>query len=186
MPMPGSSWRAADMPILAPGVLYLLVALLCTNGVTAILWRIKAHELTVAELRWQASQTQAAEAATARLQAAIERGDALQTRVAAEETARAQITQEKTDALRRLTTGRACLGGPAVRLLNGPGLKPGAVPEAPGQPAGAAAAFATDTDVGLWAAGAIRAYDTCRGRIDALNDFFTDSNARAAGVSPSL
>ena len=57
-------------------------------------------------------------------------------------------------------------------MLNAASLKPAGVPEAAFEPVSAAAAFATDTDVGLWAAGARRAYDTCRGRLQAIADFY--------------
>lgn len=102
-------------------------------------------------------------------------GRQLQARVAAAETERDQITQEKTDAIRRLTAGRPCLDRAAVRVLNDASLKPARLPEAAGQPLPADAAFATDTDVGLWAAGARRAYDTCRGRLDAIADFYEET-----------
>jgi len=50
------------------------------------------------------------------------------------------------------------------------------VPAPAGQPAGADAAFATDTDVAEWAAHARRSYDTCRGRLDAVRDFYQEEN----------
>lgn len=103
---------------------------------------------------------------------AEEVGRRLSARLAAAEADRETITQEKTDALRRLTTGRRCLDADAVRVLNAASLKPTGVPEAAFQPVSADAAFATDTDVGLWAAQARRAYDTCRGRLQALDDFY--------------
>lgn len=103
---------------------------------------------------------------------AEELGRRLSARLAAAEADRETLTQEKTDALRRLTTGRRCLDADAVRVLNAASLKPAGVPEAAYQPGSADAAFATDTDVGLWAAGARRAYDTCRGRLQAIADFY--------------
>ena len=110
--------------------------------------------------------------ASVALQAAVQRGDQLAAAITAAETARQIEAQETTRAIHRLTIGRPCLGSAAVRLLNGPaGLKP-ALSEAPGQPVEPDAAFATDTDVGLWADAARRSYDTCRGRLQGVADFF--------------
>ena len=81
-------------------------------------------------------------------------------RVAAAETTRDTAHQETQHALRKVTTGKPCLSGPALRLLNH-AAGPAAVPAPAGQPAGADAAFATDTDVAEWAAYARRSYDTC-------------------------
>jgi len=60
-------------------------------------------------------------------------------------------------------------------VLNGPaiGLHAPGVPEAPGGVVPADGAFATDTDVGLWIAGAQRSYNTCRGRLQAVADFYS-------------
>jgi uncharacterized protein YfaS (alpha-2-macroglobulin family) len=100
-------------------------------------------------------------------------GRRLSAKLAAAEAARETLTQEKTDAIRRLTVGRPCLDSAAVRVLNDTaGLKPAGLPPTASQPVSADAAFATDTDVGLWAAQARRAYDTCRGRLQAIADFY--------------
>lgn len=131
----------------------------------------------IADLRasHSAAQARTAQDALYRLQDANRRGDALAARAAAAESLSQTQTEEKNDAIRRLTAGRPCLGSAAVRLLNQPaGLKPAAMPETARQPAGADAAFATDTDVGLWANTARRQYDTCRGRLAAVAEFFED------------
>ena len=153
----------------------LIVAALCfAAGWSVEGWR-KNAEIARLEAVHSAQRARDAEAANADIAAAQARGDALVARVAMAENARTQVTQEKTDAIRRLTAGRPCLGSAAVRLLNQPaGLKPAAVPETASQPAGADAAFATDTDVGLWANTARRQYDTCRGRLGAVAEFFED------------
>lgn len=114
-----------------------------------------------------------AELAAEDLRAAVQRGDELAARAAAAEAARDLALEETRDALRKATTGRPCLPGAAVRLLNHPaGLRPPALPAPAGEPAGADGGTASDTDVALWAAFARRSYDTCRGRIAALADFF--------------
>lgn len=112
---------------------------------------------------------------------AEEVGRRLSARLAAAEADRETLTQEKTDALRRLTTGRRCLDADAVRVLNAASLKPTGVPDAAYQPVSADAAFATDTDVGLWAAQARRAYDTCRGRLQAIADFYAPKETPLGG-----
>ena len=143
----------------------------------------------IAEIQSHHAQAQAAatQAALERLLAARRRGDLLEARIATSEAALQNQTEEKEDAIRRLTVGRPCLDGAAVRVLNSsPGLKPSAVSEATGQPLSADAAFATDTDVGVWAAGAWRQYDTCRGRLQAVADFFgTDTSAATSGMTPN-
>ena len=102
-------------------------------------------------------------------------GEVLSARAATAEAERDAALQENQHALRQTTSGRPCLNAGTVRLLNEPaGLRPHALPAAAGEPAGAAAGAASDTDVALWAAFARRGYDTCRGRIDALREFFTD------------
>ncbi|MBI2278161.1 MAG: hypothetical protein HYU74_12475 [Dechloromonas sp.] len=125
----------------------------------------------------QADVARNAQAALARLASAQRRGDDIQTKLTAAEAARTASDKEKDNAIRRLTVGRPCLDGAAVRLLNEPaGLKPAAVPEAAGEPAGDAAGFATDTDVGLWIGACKRGYDTCRGRLQAVADFFREDS----------
>lgn len=115
-----------------------------------------------------------ARAAAEVITAALKHGNELTARVTAAEATRDLALQETQDALRRFTTGRPCLSAVAVRLLNEPGGLKNALSGAPGEPAGADAAAATDTDVAFWAAFARRSYDTCRGRIDALAEFFKE------------
>jgi len=153
-----------------------LAALLFAAGWQINGWR-KNAEIDRIERAHAEQRAHDAEAASAEIAAAVARGDHLAGRVAAAETAREIAHQEKTDALRKVTTGRPCLGGAAVRLLNqSPGIRP--VPAPAGQPAGADAAFASDTDVAQWAATAIRYYDTCRGRLDAIGEFFNGEAAQ--------
>lgn len=111
----------------------------------------------------------------AELKAAVAIGNTLAATASAAEAARDTALEETRNALRKTTAGKPCLNATTVRLLNdAAGLKPD-LPAAAGQPAGADAAAATDTDVALWAAYARRSYDTCRGRIDALRVFHEDS-----------
>lgn len=137
-------------------------------------WR-KDAEIDRIKLAQANDRADAERATAAVITAALERYNELEARVAAAESTRDIALQETQDALRKITTGKPCLSGAAVRLLNqSNGIKPPDLPAAPGQPAGADAAFATDTDVALWAAHARRSYDTCRGRIDAVREFFQE------------
>ncbi|WP_153117390.1 hypothetical protein [Rhodocyclus tenuis] len=112
------------------------------------------------------------EAAATRLIAANRQADELTERVAAADAARDTAAQERDRALKSLTTGRACLDGNVVRLLNQPtGARVGQLPAAADEPADGAAGAATDTDVAGWIGDARDAYDACRGRIDALREW---------------
>jgi prophage endopeptidase len=153
-----------------------IAALLFAAGWQVNGWR-KDAEIDRIERAHAEQRAHDAEVASAEIAAAVARGDQLAGRVAAAETAREIAHQEKTDALRKVTTGRPCLGGAAVRLLNqSPGIR--AVPGTASQPVLVDAAFATDTDVAQWAALAIRYYDTCRGRLDAIGEFFNGEAAQ--------
>lgn len=152
-----------------------IAALIFLAGWTVEGWR-KDAEIERIERAHADQRARDAVAAAEEIAAATKRGNELAARAAAAESARDLALEETRDALRRVTTGRPCLSAAAVRLLNEPGgLKP-ALPGAASQPAGTDAAAATDTDVALWAAFARRSYDTCRGRIDALAEFFENSD----------
>lgn len=121
----------------------------------------------------------AAEAATLQLTTAQTRGDALTTALLAAEAARATLLQEKRHAVAQNTTGRPCLGEPALRLLNSaPGLYVSGLPSPTTAASSAAAAgerIATDTDITGWAIDAGAQYGVCKDRLDALIDFLTPS-----------
>lgn len=107
--------------------------------------------------------------------AANKRADGLAASLAAAEINLEKLNQEKADAIRSLTIGRRCLDSAAVRVLNErlpTHVNGGAVSEAAGRFVSADAAFATDTDVGLWIGQCQRGYETCRGRLAALADFY--------------
>lgn len=138
----------------------------------------------MAQLRTTHAETArvAALAAAKALQQAQQRGDALTTKLAQRQAQINQLSKDKRDALNRLTTGRACLTGAAVRVLNQPDGPADAGPEpVPTPPVGAAAAgaaFATDADVGQWAIAARAQYSDCRARLAALIDWHTAGGAR--------
>jgi hypothetical protein len=139
-------------------------------------WRLEARAARAESARVSAAEAMARKNFDALVEAERQ-GEVLSARVAVAETARDIALQEAQNALLRVTTGRACLGNAAVRLLNGAAradLKPPLLPAPAGAPAGADAAAASDTDVAFWAASAIRHYDTCRGRLAALAEFYED------------
>jgi hypothetical protein len=166
-------------------------AIVFTVGTLAVAWscwnagREQAEArcaATVATLR--ADHAQAVAEALEKAAAAEAAGETLAREQLELEALNAKLGKEKDDALRKATTGRACLDADAVRLLNAPAAAPpGLRLSAPaGGPAGPPAAAAgdsgdaSDTAVALWARFAREQYDLCRGRIDALNDFYERSS----------
>lgn len=167
--MPGG--REMTPEIIKTLILAAVAALLFGAGWQVEGWR-KDAEIERIERAHAEQRARDAVAAADEIRAAVKRGDELAARVAAAEATRDTALQETQDALRRVTTGRPCLGGAAVRLLNAaPGIRQAGVPAPAGQPAGADAAAASDTDVAQWAASCIRHYDTCRGRLAAIAEF---------------
>lgn len=147
-------------------------------------WRME-RELSDLKRQYAEQVATAADQNTIELAQANDRADRLQVRLAAEESARQTVLEEKNNALRRLTAGRPCLSEPVVRVLNSPkpaAIQPRLISQAAGGPVSADAAFATDTDVSLWIAGAQRAYDSCRGRLQAIANFYAGEEARVTNV----
>ena len=130
----------------------------------------------------QRDQAQAIAAARAAdvetLKLAKRHGDALTLQLQVTESTLTKRERELHDAIRSKTTGRACLSGSVVRLLNN-----AAGDDATNLPTSAAVAaaadgtaardtsFATDTDVAQWAANARAQYEICRARLNALIDW---------------
>lgn len=115
-----------------------------------------------------------AEVNAARLKAANERGDTLSTQLLQAEAANTQLLKEKKNAINKVTTGRACLGEPALRMLdNAPGLSVADLPSTPGSTAATGGRVATDTDLAGWSLDAGAQYRTCKDRLDKLIDWHT-------------
>jgi hypothetical protein len=135
-------------------------------------WR-KDTEISDLKTTQAAAESRDVQAAIGRLTTANKRADELQNRLAAAQVTIDLLAEEKSLATRQLTVGRRCLDGAAVRMLNNTAsLEPAAVPAAAGESLRADAAFATDTDVGLWVIQCQRGYKTCSGRLDAIADFY--------------
>lgn len=153
-----------------------------THGIVAVaaaagawVWQANSYEARLSNMRRSIAESdrlRALAAATA-LQAAQVRGDVLTRDLLDREALINRISKEKRDALSRLTTGRPCLSADAVGVLNGTAGAGAGVPQAASIPAATGGGFATDTDVGQWAAAARSAHDTCRSRLDALIDWHT-------------
>ena len=156
-------------------------------GAQLVAWAKNAELATVRETH-ATEQADAERDARAALQAAQARGDEITHQLQTANRA-AMLVQEKLDEqIRQATTGRRCLDGAALRLLDSaPGIARAGVPEAAREPAAAHAASATadpaldgiedasaaaaDTDVALWARAAAGQYAECVRRFDALIDW---------------
>lgn len=107
------------------------------------------------------------------LKLAKRHADALTLQLQVTESTLTKKQKELHDAIRTQTTGRACLSGSVVSLLNNSGSTDGSA-HLPASTSGAATAdgaAASDTDVADWAANARTQYDICRARLHALIDF---------------
>lgn len=157
------------LPIVICGALFFMGA----AGAAALVSAHKNAEIETLKRTHAEAEAAAAAAALERLRQAQARGDELAQQLAAAETTLQTQAEEASREIARLTTGRRCLDGAVVRLLNAPsqGIRLGAVPPAAGQPAAADGAAASDTDVAQWARVCRTGYDTCRARLDALIDY---------------
>lgn len=161
---------------------------------------LRAHDATVAQAARSAQQAATAQAALARTQQAQALADTLTVRLIRAEQDLATTAKERDEALHKATSGRACLGSAALRVLHGaPGVRVAALPTPAAGPAaahGPAAADTgatpaagpdpdpgpeletTDTQLGAWVLTAGAQYETCRARLDALIDY-------ALGTAPA-
>lgn len=164
------------MPVLSPLALYAAAFLLVTNVIAVVMWRgeVAAHRHT--KLAHAEQIVKAREEQLAYIQEAINFNDVLVAQLSEYEKQLGTKEKERSDAVRKLTSGRKCLDAAVVRVLN----------DVPGPPDGQAepyplskdGSFATDTDVGEWASHAKQQYDVCRGRIDAIADFYEGLEAK--------
>lgn len=172
--------RSAIAVFVTPMVLLALLAGVSASG-GYILGAAKVETLRTehASALFAASQS-----ASRALYAAQQRGDALTLQLAAASATAHQITQARQHEVATVTTGRACLGEPALRLLDGaPGLSvqlpaprrraadPHAAHAAPLADLASASdthVTASDTHVTAWALAAGAQYAECARRLDAL------------------
>ncbi|MBI1175666.1 MAG: hypothetical protein GC139_10450 [Sideroxydans sp.] len=131
------------------------------------------YSAVIADLNAQHANEQAAadRAALKRLQDAQARGDALSKKLSRTEAALEKKKHEVTNEIALLTSGRACLDGRLVRVLNEFGTGVAGLSKASGSTDAAGGTTATDTDVAGWISIAKTRYETCRTRLDRLIDF---------------
>lgn len=91
---------------------------------------------------------------------------------------RQQQSQEHQREIKRLTTGRACLSGELVRVLNSETL-PNGQREAVGGAVATDSGSATDTDIAGWIDTAKLYYGRCQDRVNALIQFHLGSGQTA-------
>ena len=123
---------------------------------------------------WLAKQGVQERKAKEALEVAQARGDALSTELLANEQQVNQLKTEKLHAISQATTGRPCLNGPTLRLLDqAPGLSVRGLPPAASGTAAASEPVSTDTDIAQWAVDAGAQFEVCRTRLDALIGWHT-------------
>lgn len=193
--------------------LWLLVGAFAAGSAVggAASWQLGRAPLRIenADLREAHTESvrKAVTAASQRVQDAQTRSDTLGAQLSTTLAANAKLTEEKTRALQSATSGRACLSGRALGVLNGstgisvagagvPAPQPRAAAaggaaaapadaerqESPGAglPADPAAGLeATDTAVAVWIATAGQQYEGCRERLNALISWHNTAPATA-------
>jgi len=160
-----SSWFAAAVFCIGLG-----------TGVGVTAWGLTARydaDITALKLDQERKVAAARADDIETLKLARRHGDALTLQLQASESTLTKKEKELQDAIRTQTTGRACLSGRAVSLLNNAGTTDGGthLPTPAASPAAADGAAASDTDVATWAANARTQYDICRARLNALIDW---------------
>ena len=182
-------WSIDDFVI--PLLLAALAGVAASGGYLLGAAKVEALRTEHARGLFAASQN-----ASRALYAAQQRGDALTLQLAAAGAAAHQITQERQHDVATVTTGRACLGEPALRLLDGaPGLSvqlpaptrraadphaAHAAPPADLASASATAGTASDAHVTTWALAAGAQYAECARRLDALIGWHAEQNSTSA------
>lgn len=164
------------MPLIACAVVFALGAAAGHQwGRAPLLVQLAQRDAASAQAQFRAAERQAAV-----LQLAQARGDALTHSLVRSQAQITTLQKDRYAALPAFTSGRACLSGDAVRLLNDePAADSGpAVPPAPGSAAAAGGAAATDGDVGHWVATARAEHAVCRQRLDALIDWHSPGAAQ--------
>lgn len=157
------------MPFMTPFLPYILGALLIANGIGFGGWWITAKRFDHYKVEVQAREVETKMAAAEALRKASTLNDALVAQVVRAERQMLEAERSANDEIRKLTTGRKCLDGRVVRVLNGSG---GGVSAPGGKPVSAHESASSDTDVAVWISGCKRGYDTCRGRLEAIAAFY--------------
>lgn len=159
--MPGVLPVALGIALVVGAAIGAGAAVAVKNGQIALIQRDHAR---------QAARDQAVQLKN--LKAAQARGDALTNDLLDARAEADQLQDQLHVALSRVTTGRTCLGGGALRLLDrAAGLRADLPPPAGRADAADAATAASDIQVAQWAGSAIHQYAECARRLDALIQF---------------
>lgn len=156
-----------------PIMLYIIIAGLICNAITGTGWflsvqALKAYKISVAE-----EKIKDQERIVGIIKHANEINSSLITRVSKQDSELLAIKEEKTNEVKKFTTNTKCLNSSTVSVLNRSNETSGSGMRSPrSQPISEDGRFASDTDVAIWIAGAKRAYDVCRSRLDAIADFY--------------
>lgn len=162
----------------------ILAAGLLLGGIFTHLWEqgdvTQARgELATLKEQHSAQLVQERAAALARLQGAIDHANVIESALGDTQQRLSDTQKEVQREIALNTTGRACLNGRTVGLLNraaadGTATVPGTAsePDTADGPAAADTDVATDTDIATWANYAIEQYNTCRARLRALIDWY--------------
>lgn len=171
-----------DRPRWVDILIVIVFALLCIGaGWTAQGWR-KDRDIAGIKKEHADGARLVADGNTQRLADALARGNQLTLELEGYRNTLTLFAEEKNREIDRLATGRLCLDGGLVRVLNrSPAAQRGGdLPQAASlavRPDGSAAAgaddgqFATDRDVSGWINLARTRYDTCRAKLDAIRLF---------------
>jgi len=162
-----------------PLIVVALISFLTGSGVGwYVADAVSGRQIAQMEADYTKERATATKMALDQLTAAQALGDTLSDRLAQTESNLTQKTKELSNALSKVTTGRTCLNGAAVRLLNNTGANDSAVSQATGSSVAVDAAVATDTDIADWIGSAKGQYETCRARLGVLIDFETQKDAQ--------
>lgn len=144
-------------------------------GFGAGAWTVALHkDRTIANMQREAATQlmRQADATSMRLYQAQTLGDRLTRDLAAARRSAQQLSKERDHAIAQATTGRVCLDGAALGVLDGaPGITLHLPDAASGTDGAHADRVATDTDVGHWTVAAGGEYAECVRRYHGLIDW---------------
>lgn len=129
------------------------------------------HGKRVTAAGYERALVQAEKQAQERITAAYKRADLAQAQYQSERIDHAATARKARSLQASVTSGRECISGPGVGVLNDTIRGADAVPKDPGKPAEGSGAAATDTDVFTWAIEVIDKYASCRSQLSAIRQF---------------
>jgi hypothetical protein len=164
--------------VLANLQLYIICAALITNLITGMGWYISANRLDAYKTKVTKEKVEEQERVVKLINEANKINAALISRVNASEQALSEQKMEKDNELRKITSNTKCFNSATVSMLNSSGMRspqPSVIPED--------GRSSSDTDVAIWITGAKRAYEVCRGRLNAIADFYELNKPESKGIN---